>query len=160
MNNAKSNLTTSKTLTAAMLVLGMSFGTAAALAPATADAASAAKKETRFKLEVSKVGKAVVGKKTSVTVTLSADNPWHMNKDFPTSLKLKASAGAKVAKATMKKKDAKTFTEHKMQFVVDITPTKTGKQSVDGVLKFAICKADSCSPAKAKVSIPLTVAKK
>lgn len=160
MNNAKSISTSSKTLTAAMLVLGMSFGSAAALTPASADAASAAKKETRFKLEVSKAGKAVVGKKTSVTVTLSADNPWHMNPDFPTSLKLKAPAGVKVAKATLKKGDAKTFTEHKMQFVVEMTPTKAGKQTVTGKLKFAICKKDSCSPAKANVSIPLNVAKK
>lgn len=159
MKNAKSNSISSRTLTAAMLVLGMSFGSAAALAPATADAASAAKAETRFKLTVSGDTKVKKGKKATVTVTLTADNPWHMNKDFPTALTLKAPAGVKLAKTTFKKGDASTFSEHKMEYKVEVTGKAVGKQTITGKIKFAICKKDSCSPAKADVSIPLTVTK-
>lgn len=159
MNNAKSNSISSRTLTAAMLVLGMSFGTAAALAPATADAASAAKKETRYKV-ATKASKAVVGKKTTITVTLTADQPWHMNTDFPTGLKLKSSSGLKLAKAKLKKGDAKTLSEQKIEFVFDVTNLKAGKQNVTGDLKFAICKKESCSPAKAKINVPVDVKKK
>lgn len=114
--------------------------------------ASAHAADDRFKVKVSGQ-KVQVGKTQKVKIQLTADNPWHMNIDFPTSLKLGEVAGVTLGKSKFKKGDAQTLSEHKIVFMVPVTANKAGTQVIDGKLKFAICKEDSCSPAKAKVSL-------
>lgn len=154
MNNASKTSITSRTLTAAMLVMGMSFGSAAALVPATADAAAAA--DNRFNVAVGSAKGVKVGKAHKVKVELTAASPWYMNTDFPTGLKVKASGAIKLSKAKFKKTDASPLSKKKIVFTVEFTPTKAGSATISGDLKFAICRKESCSPVKTKVSIPVS----
>lgn len=108
--------------------------------------------DERFELRV--IGqKLTVGKTQTVQVKLSADTPWHMNLDYPTSLKLGENNALELGKRKFRKGDASVLSEHKIVFSVPVTATSPGVHRVQGKIKFAICKADSCSPASAKVDL-------
>lgn len=147
---------TRRALVGALVAAGMVVGTGVAFAPATADAAV---KESRYTIDVGSA-KGTVGKAIKVKVALNPVKPWHTNTDFPTKLVLKAPGAVKVAKAKLGKGDASVLSEKKIVFTVQVTPTKAGKHKVTGDFKFAICKANSCVPAKATIAIDVNAKKK
>lgn len=118
----------------------------------TSEKAQAA--DDRYKVHI-RGQKIQVGKTQSVTIQLTADAPWHMNIDYPTSLKFKAASGVTLTKSKFKKTDAQTLSEHKIVFLVPLTATQAGAQTVSGKLKFAICKEDACSPASTPITLRL-----
>lgn len=108
--------------------------------------------DDRFDLKIS--GQRVeVGKPAKVQIKLTADNPWHMNMEYPTSLKVKGDGGLQLSKLKFRQGDASVLSEHKIVFAIPVTATSAGSHRVQGKIKFAICKADSCSPASAKVDL-------
>lgn len=83
---------------------------------------------------------------------------YHINKDFPTSLKLIAPAGVELPHATLTKKDSGvTVAEGEAKFEVPYTAKEAGKKIINGTLSFAVCTATSCDPRKAPVAIPVDV---
>lgn len=131
---------------AARMLLGSLFA-AATLAPASAQAG-----DERYQLRIS--GQEIpAGQSGQVKLELTADEPWHMNTDFPTSVKISPVAGVAFDQATLKRGDARVLSEHKIVFIFDVSPQRSGEYRMPGKIKFAICKNDSCSPASARFNL-------
>lgn len=110
--------------------------------------------DKRFAVKVS--GQSLqVGQAQKVQIKLTADAPWHMNMEYPTSMKLSQASGLQLNKTKFKKGDATILSEHKIVFEVPVVAASAGRFETDATIKFAICKADSCSPASTKVKLRL-----
>ena len=109
-----------------------------------------------FKVVVSaptaKVGEAAVAK---VTITPAAG--YHMNKDFPTSLKLTPTKGVEVPAKLAKSDGSVKVEEAAATFDVKYTASEKGPRTVVGQLSFAVCTATNCDPRKAPVTLNLDV---
>lgn len=122
------------------------------IAATTFCSASARAQDDRYQLQIS--GQEIApGHSGQVKLSLTADEPWHMNTDFPTSVKLSPVAGITIDEPTLKRGDARVLSEHKIVFIFDITAQRSGNYRVPGKIKFAICKNDSCSPASASFNL-------
>lgn len=110
--------------------------------------------DDRFAVEV--IGQNIeINKTQKVKIKLTADDPWHMNMEYPTSMKLKGTSGLEMSKTKFRKGDASVLSEHKIVFEVPVRASAPGSFQTDATIKFAICKADSCSPASTKVKLRL-----
>lgn len=96
-----------------------------------------------------------VNKTQMVSIRLTADAPWHMNMEYPTSMKLTGPSGLELKKTKFRKGDASVLSEHKILFQVPVRASSPGAFEAEATLKFAICKADACSPASTKVKLRL-----
>jgi hypothetical protein len=113
--------------------------------------------DDRYALAVEPPKEAKAGEPSKVTVRVVPKAPWHMNLDFPTSLKIEAPAGVTLTKAEMKKADATKLDEDSCQFDVAFTPTAAGEQSFTGKFKFAVCQDEACSPVTEDVAFKVAV---
>ncbi len=111
--------------------------------------------DDRFSVEVVAPEGVKVGSAASVTVKVTPNAPWHMNLDYPTSLKVDAPAGITLSKAEFKKGDAAKLDETGCEYKVDVTPSSEGAASVPATFKFAICQDDACLPIEENVEIKL-----
>lgn len=97
---------------------------------------------------------AKVGAAASAHIEIKPAAGYHVNKDFPTSLKLVAPAGVDLPKAKLAKGDAGVKVEEKEAgFDVPFTVKEAGKKTITGQLSFAVCTETSCVPQKTQVSI-------
>lgn len=99
---------------------------------------------------------ATAGKESSVTVRVVPKEPWHMNLDFPTSLKVTAPEGVTVANADLKKGDAK-IDEKACAFDIKFTAPASGEQTFSGKFKFAVCQDAECAPVTEQVEFKVAV---
>jgi hypothetical protein len=99
---------------------------------------------------------AKAGQEGKVTVRVVPKAPWHMNLDFPTSLKLQAPAGVTLANGDLKKADAK-LDENACAFDVKFTAPAAGEQVFSGKFKFAVCQDEACSPVTEEVEFKVAV---
>lgn len=113
-------------------------------------------KDDRYELSID-TPEAKVGEEGKVTVKVVPKDPWHMNLDFPTSLKVEPPEGVQVAKAEQKKADAVTLDENSAQFDVAFTPTGAGDKTFTGKFKFAVCQDEACSPVTEDVEFKVAV---
>ncbi len=111
--------------------------------------------DDRYALKID-TPEAESGKESKVTVRVVPKEPWHMNLDFPTSLKVEAPQGVSVAKADMKKADAQ-LDEKACQFDVAFTPSAAGEQTFTGKFKFAVCQDEACSPVTEDIEFKVAV---
>jgi hypothetical protein len=112
--------------------------------------------DDRYALQID-APEAKAGQETTVTVRVVPKAPWHMNLDFPTSLKLDGvPSGVTLAKADLKKADAK-LDESQCQFDVKLTAASAGDQTLTGKFKFAVCQDDACSPVTESVEVKVAV---
>lgn len=113
--------------------------------------------DDRFALHVDTPPEAKAGQEGEVTVRVVPKEPWHMNLDFPTSLKVAAPEGVTLAKADLKKADAKKLDESACEFAVKFTPTAAGDQSFTGEFKFAVCQDEACAPVTKNLEFKVAV---
>lgn len=126
-----------------------------ATAGATENAAAALAGTKPFTVAIDKVA-AKRGQPATAKVQFRAASGYHVNIDFPTELRLKLPDGVSAQKATLTKADAK-LTENDGRFDVVLTASQSGKTTVLGELRFAVCTATTCDPQRAPVSIELNV---
>ncbi len=107
--------------------------------------------DDRYALQIEPPAEAAAGKEAEVIVRVVPKAPWHINLDFPTSLKLNAPAGATLANADLKKADARKLDDEHCEFSVKVTPSAAGEHAVTGQLKFAVCQDEACSPVTEEV---------
>ena len=108
-----------------------------------------------YTLTIAKVS-AVKGQPATAQVVIKPAAGYHINKDFPTSLKLNPPAGVTLAKAELKKADAK-LSETEGSFAVTLTAANAGAQKIPGELRFAVCTETTCDPQRSSVNIELDV---
>lgn len=135
-------------------VVGCSKSQAAPPAPGDSKLAGAVAGQP-YTLTVNKVS-ARKGQPATAQVVIKPAAGYHLNVDFPTSLKLAPPAGITLAKAELKKADAK-LTETEGSFTVTITAANAGLHMVPGELRFAVCTETTCDPQKSSVKIELDV---
>jgi hypothetical protein len=98
------------------------------------------------------------GQKAVAKVKITPAAGYHMNKEYPTSLVLNSvPAGVLVEKMKMTAKDAAKWEETEGVFDVAYTASETGKKTVTGEIKFAVCSANTCDPKKSNVSFDIDV---
>jgi len=142
------------------LLLGSAFAVAsvfAVLPNATAadNMGGALAGDKPFKLNIDKVT-AKAGQPATVKVVFRAGSGYHVNKDFPTELRLKLPDGVSAQKSTLVKQDAQ-LSEEEGRFDVVLTASQRGKRTVLGELRFAVCTASTCDPQRAPISIEMDV---
>lgn len=113
--------------------------------------------DDRYALEIQPPADAAAGKESEVVVRVVPKAPWHINLDFPTSLKLTPPAGLTLASANLAKADARKLDDEHCEFAVKVTPSATGEHAVTGQLKFAVCQDEACSPVTQDVEIRVAV---
>ena len=113
-------------------------------------------KDDRYALVID-TPEAKAGQEATVKVRVVPKEPWHMNLDFPTSLKIEAPAGLTFANADLKKADATKLDEGSCEFDVKFTPEKAGESKFTGKFKFAVCQDEACSPVTENVEVQVAV---
>lgn len=111
--------------------------------------------DDRYELKI-ETPEAQSGKESKVTVRVVPKKPWHMNLDFPTSLKVDGPEGVALANANLKKGDAQ-LDENACQFDVAFTPSAAGEQTFTGKFKFAVCQDEACSPVTEDIEFKVAV---
>jgi hypothetical protein len=111
--------------------------------------------DERYALQID-TPEAKAGQESSVTVRVVPKAPWHMNLDFPTSLKLAAPEGVTLVNADLKKADAK-LDESTCAFDVKFTAPAAGEHAFSGKFKFAVCQDEACSPVTEEVEFKVAV---
>jgi len=105
-----------------------------------------------FKLAVSTPAAGPAGTEAIAHVTVTPSTGWHMNKDYPTKLKLTAPEGVALQKAVLELADVAKLDDNELAFDVKLTPARAGTYKVDGELKFAVCTPDTCDPKKQTIA--------
>ena len=143
---------------------GFLLGSLALASPAPAEKAAPAADASKlagamagrpFTLNIAKVS-AKKGAPATTQIVITPAAGYHLNTDYPTSLKLNPPAGITAAKVDFKKADAK-LTEKLGSFEVVLTASEAGKQKVPGELRFAVCTDTTCDPQRSPVTIELEV---
>jgi hypothetical protein len=98
-----------------------------------------------------------VGSAAQAHVKVTAGPGRHVNKDFPTSLKLTAPTGVDLPKPTITGKDGAKVEEAQALFDVAYTAKEMGKKTFTGVVSFAVCTATACDPHRENVSFTVDV---
>ncbi|MGH1343116.1 MAG: hypothetical protein ACRBN8_16280 [Nannocystales bacterium] len=111
--------------------------------------------DDRYELKI-ETPAAQSGQESKVTVRVVPKKPWHMNLDFPTSLKVDGPEGVALANADLKKGDAQ-LDENACQFDVAFTPSAAGEQTFTGKFKFAVCQDEACSPVTEDIEFKVAV---
>jgi hypothetical protein len=110
-----------------------------------------------FTLQIAKK-EAKAGQAVTIRVAFRAAAGWHINKDFPTTLNLTPPQGVTAPKAQFNKQDVQLDEkENEGHFDVTLVSSATGKKTIPGTLKFAVCSDTSCDPQKTAVSIEMNV---
>lgn len=113
--------------------------------------------DDRFILSVDVPNEAAAGKQGKVTVRVEPSGPWHMNLDYPTSLKMEPTDGVKLAKTEQKKVDAVKLDENSCEYEIAFTPEGAGDKAFKGEFKFAVCQDDACSPVTKDIAFQVAV---
>ncbi|MEM7155310.1 MAG: hypothetical protein AAF799_20850 [Myxococcota bacterium] len=114
--------------------------------------------DDRYALLVEPPTDAAAGKEGEVVVRVVPKEPWHMNLDFPTSIKMDdAPAGVTLANAKLSKADARKLDDTSCEFAVKFTPDEAGEHAFTGKFKFAVCQDEACSPVTEDLSFKVAV---
>ncbi len=95
---------------------------------------------------------AATGAAAAARVTLSPTAGYHLNKEFPTLLKVTPPAGVSCDKAEQKVADAQKFEEQGAEFAVACTSTEAGEKQFMATFKFAVCTETTCDPKTEKLA--------
>ena len=133
--------------------------TLAALAFVSAiSASSSAEAGEPFTVKVEPPAAAKVGGAATARVVVKAAAGYHLNKEFPTSLKLTAPVGVDLASAKLTVKDGGVkLSEGEAAADVAFTSREAGAKSFTGTFSFAVCTDNTCVPSKAAVSFVVDV---
>jgi hypothetical protein len=113
--------------------------------------------DDRYDLLIEPPADAKAGEAGQVTLKVVPKKPWHMNLDFPTSLKMDTPEGVALAKASQKKADAVKLDDEHCEFAVEFTPAAAGEQTFTGKFKFAVCQDEACAPVTEDVEFRVAV---
>ncbi len=114
-------------------------------------------KDDRYALVIEPPTAAVKGKPSTFKVKVTPKQPWHINLDFPTSLKVDAPSDVSLVKTEQKKADAKRLDEQACEYDVAFTANETGDKAFSGTFKFAVCQDEACSPVTENLAVKVAV---
>jgi hypothetical protein len=110
-----------------------------------------------YTLTIDPPADAAVNGQGVVKIAIHPADGYHVNKDFPSSLKVTPPDGVDVAKAEQTSEDAKKLDETEADFEVAFTPKAAGDKAFAATFKFAVCTATTCDPKREKLAWNVTV---
>ncbi|MFH0902898.1 MAG: hypothetical protein V2A73_19900 [Pseudomonadota bacterium] len=81
-----------------------------------------------------------------VRVNIAPTAGYHLNKEFPSVLKIKAPPGVRLVRDQITPAEAQRFEEAGADLEVGFTAETSGSKHFDATLKFAVCTATTCEP--------------
>jgi len=93
--------------------------------------------------------------KNNLIVKVEAKKGWHINEDFPLSLK-PTSTCFKFSKEKYDKKDAK-FTESNIELKTETQCEKSGKTDIKGTFSFGVCNDSLCKKETVNIEVSVDV---
>ena len=121
-------------------------------------AAPAARAGKEYEVKTDAEVKAAPGAPAKTSVTLVAQDGWHMNEEAPITLTLTPDAGVSVAKPKLGREDLVAKSKESAKFDVAFTAAEAGKKTVAGEARFVVCKETACKPVKEKLAWTIDVA--
>lgn len=124
-------------------------------APAPTAAGPSVEDET-FKLALISDPALTAGAPAKLKLVLEARGGYHVNQDYPIQIDLKAPAGVKLEKTSLKKPDAVAFGEHEARFEVPFS-AESGAHQLTANVDFAVCTPETCMPDQRTLALSLDV---
>lgn len=137
------------------LALGIALASAALAQAGEAPKAPGITGQKPFVVTVERIA-AKRGTPAKARVVFTPTAGYHINKEFPTGLKLQPPKGITVDKVELKQKDA-ALTEQEGHFDITFTASEAGRKVINGTLNFAVCTDKTCNPQRSPVSIEVNV---
>jgi hypothetical protein len=130
-----------------------------ATAPGCGDAATARDvvEDASFELRATPREGYAVGQEGRFDLTLAARGNYHVNMQYPLSVKLTAPAGVTLPRAELGTEQAAEFAEPRAKFEVPFTATSAGSQRIVAEVDFAVCTPESCMPDCRTVAVNLPI---
>ena len=110
-----------------------------------------------FKVDVQVAPAAAPGAAAKAQVVLTPTGGYHVNKEFPIVLQVKAPDGVDVPKAKQVAADAAKLEEAGATFDVAFTSKDAGAKSFEASFRFAVCTATTCDPKNVKLAWNQTI---
>ncbi len=130
-------------------------------APAARDAPSAPAAERvedpSFVLNLTATGSYSAGKLGSFAVNLEPRGKYHINLEFPMTVKVKGGDALAFPKADLELGDVAELTEQRARFDVPFTPSTAGEHRVSCEVSFAVCTPENCVPETRTLALALAV---
>lgn len=111
----------------------------------------------RFEVHVEVPANAPAGRESLAKVVVEPQDPWHMNTDFPVSLRVDAPKGVHVEFDKQRKGDAERFDDDGLVFALPFTPKTRGRKHIEGEIDFAVCGDAACAPETVPVEFEIDV---
>lgn len=102
-------------------------------------------------------GGYAAGKLGSFALTLKPRGAWHINQDFPTSVRVRGAPELAFPNATLAKAAAAEFGDTSARFDVPFTASTAGTHTAICDVKFAVCSEENCVPEERTLALALTV---
>jgi hypothetical protein len=112
-----------------------------------------------FALSLERSASYSVGKVGELTLQLVAKAPYHINKEYPHKLKLRAVDGISFPKLVLGR-ESMTIERTRATMKVPFTPARAGTFAVSGEFAFSLCTEDRCLMEKRSVSTQFNVSNK
>jgi len=93
---------------------------------------------------------------SSIEVALDPVGSWHLSEEFPSSLELEVPAGLAATPATQGREHALRHDEQGSRFVIQVTATRAGRETLKAHLRFGLCRDELCTPTTRELDIPLS----
>jgi hypothetical protein len=103
---------------------------------------------------------AKAGTEIIAKIMVTPGKGYHVNTEFPIKLTLDATTGVTLAKAKFEAGghdkalgDAEALDDNQLTIAVKLTPAASGRYTINGSFKFAVCDKDTCLAKKETIAI-------
>jgi len=107
----------------------------------------------RFDVDVDAPARATAGRPSHARVKVSARTPWHMNLEYPATLRVEPPRGVEMQAAAQPER----FDSDSAEFAVPFTARAGGPAHFQGQLQFAVCADEACAPATVPLDFTVDV---
>ena len=114
--------------------------------------------EGAFELRAQAEPQYAVDSDATFAIALTTRAGWHVNEDYPLSVKLTSPEGVEIARDEFTKDDATEFGEEAARFQVPFRAVQPGEHRVEANVDFAVCTPETCVPEERTLSFILPVA--
>ncbi|MBX3270957.1 MAG: hypothetical protein KF729_11895 [Sandaracinaceae bacterium] len=120
-------------------------------------AAGPVAEDPTFELRATATGAYAPGQPGTFGIELTPRGEYHVNQDFPMTVRPCAGEGVTLPNAELGNDDAAERTEQRARFAVPFTAASAGEHRVSAVVDFAVCTPENCMPETRTIALVLPV---
>ena len=102
--------------------------------------------------------KLTQGGRATASLTITAQDGWHVNPSAPITLSVSPGEGVTTGKVKQGRKDLVQSTNEVARFDIPLEASQAGQKTLSAEAKFVLCQASACKPVKDTVTFNLLVA--